>query len=98
VYPVLVAAGAELIELKPAGVIALIFGARVIALLALGACQVDDYPVLFLCHFLLPLNPQVRGLAKALITQMAAQLHSFAATRVILYVLPRTYPASLFTR
>jgi hypothetical protein len=48
---VLAAARAEFVELQPVGVVSLVLGAGVVALLALGAGQVDYDAVGFLCHF-----------------------------------------------
>ena len=53
VQPVLAAARAVLVELQPGGVVALVLRACVVAVLALGARQVDDDAVGFLCHFIL---------------------------------------------
>jgi hypothetical protein len=58
VQAVLTATLAELVKLKPVGVVALILGACVVALLALSACQVDDDAVGFLCHFF---SPEIRS-------------------------------------
>ena len=44
------ATATELVELKPGRVVALVLGACVVALLALGAREIDDYAVCFLCH------------------------------------------------
>lgn len=50
------AAGAELVELHPVRVIALVLRTGVVAVLALGAGQVDYDAVGFLCHLLVPLT------------------------------------------
>jgi hypothetical protein len=58
VQAVLTATRAELVKLKPVGVVAFVLGACVVALLALGARQIDDYAVGFLCHFF---SPEIRS-------------------------------------
>ena len=50
------AARAELVELQPRRVVALVLRAGVVAILALGAGQVDYDAVGFLCHCFVPLT------------------------------------------
>ncbi len=50
------AARAELVELQPVGVVALVLRTRVVAVLTLGAGQIDDDAVGFLCHCFVPLT------------------------------------------
>jgi hypothetical protein len=50
VEAVFAAARAELVELQAVRVVALVLGARVVALFALGASQIDYDAVGFLCH------------------------------------------------
>lgn len=52
VYAVHAAARAELLQLQPVRVVALVLRAGVVAVLALGASQVDYDAVGFLCHLL----------------------------------------------
>ncbi len=56
VHPVHPAARAELVELQPGRIVALVLRAGVVAVLALGAGQVDDDAVGFLCHCFVPLT------------------------------------------
>ena len=56
--PVLPATRAELLQLQSVRVVALVLGAGVVPLLALGAGQVDYDAVCFLCHFF---SPEVRS-------------------------------------
>jgi hypothetical protein len=55
-------AAAELVKLHAAGVVALVLGAGIVTLFALGAGEVDDDAVLFLCHGFFPCSKfQVQG-------------------------------------
>jgi hypothetical protein len=55
------AAWAELLQFHAARVVALVLGAGVVALLALGTGQVNYYAILFLCHFFVLLRLQTDG-------------------------------------